>query len=42
LNLTTSDGTPIVQDKGSIWKGAYHDGRAFWNVSGRLRRLAAE
>lgn len=41
-NLTTADGTPIVLDKGSIWKGAYHDGRAFWNVSGRLRRLAAE
>ena len=41
-NLTTADGTPVVQDKGSIWKGAYHDGRAFWNVSGRLHRLATE
>jgi mannobiose 2-epimerase len=41
-NLTTADGTPIVLDKGSIWKAAYHDSRAFWNVSGRLRKLAAE
>jgi cellobiose epimerase len=41
-NLTMADGTPITQDKGSIWKAAYHDGRAFWNVRDRLRRLAAE
>jgi mannobiose 2-epimerase len=41
-NLTKADGTPITQDKGSIWKAAYHDGRAFWNVSERLYRLAAE
>jgi len=41
-NLTTAEGTPAVLDKGSIWKAAYHDGRAFWNVRGRLRRLAAE
>jgi mannobiose 2-epimerase len=41
-NLTTADGTPVVPDKGSIWKAAYHDSRAFWNVSGRLRKLAAE
>ena len=41
-NLTTAAGAPITQDKGSIWKGAYHDGRAFWNVSSRLRRLAGE
>jgi mannobiose 2-epimerase len=41
-NLTTADGTPVVLDKGSIWKAAYHDSRAFWNVSGRLRKLAAE
>ncbi|MFY9747490.1 MAG: AGE family epimerase/isomerase [Acidobacteriaceae bacterium] len=41
-NLTTADGTPIVLDKGSIWKAGYHDSRAFWNVSGRLRKLAAE
>jgi cellobiose epimerase len=40
-NLTNADGTPITQDKGSIWKAAYHDGRAFWNVSERLHRLAA-
>jgi mannobiose 2-epimerase len=40
-NLTNADGTPIAQDKGSIWKAAYHDGRAFWNVSERLHRLAA-
>jgi hypothetical protein len=31
-----------VLDKGSMWKAAYHDSRAFWNVSERLRRLAAE
>jgi len=41
-NLTKADGTPITQDKGSIWKGGYHDGRAFWNVSARLRKLAGE
>ncbi len=41
-NLTTADGTPVSEDKGSIWKAAYHDGRAFWNVSDRLRKLAAK
>jgi mannobiose 2-epimerase len=41
-NLTTADGTPVVTDKGSIWKGAYHDSRAFWNVRDRLRQLAAQ
>jgi len=41
FNLTTAEGEPMTQDKGSIWKAAYHDGRAFWNVSERLRRLAA-
>ena len=41
FNLTTPDGTPVTEDKGSIWKAAYHDGRAFWNVSDRLRKLAA-
>jgi mannobiose 2-epimerase len=41
-NMTQSDGTPITEDKGSIWKGGYHDGRAFWNVSARLRKLAGE
>ena len=39
-NLTKADGTPISQDKGVIWKAAYHDGRAFMNVEDRLRRLA--
>ncbi len=41
-NLTAADGTPVTEDKGSIWKAAYHDGRAFWNVSDRLRKLAAK
>jgi cellobiose epimerase len=41
-NLTKADGTLVTEDKGSIWKAAYHDGRAFWNVSARLRKLAAE
>ena len=41
-NLTNAEGTPITQDKGSIWKAAYHDGRAFWNVRDRLLRLATE
>ena len=41
-NLTTADGTPVVTDKGSIWKAAYHDSRAFWNVRDRLRHLAAQ
>jgi mannobiose 2-epimerase len=40
FNLTTADGKPLIDDKGSIWKAAYHDGRAFWNVSARLRELA--
>ncbi len=40
INLTTAEGKPLTQDKGSIWKAAYHDGRAFWNVSARLRELA--
>lgn len=42
FNLTQADGTPVTKDKGSIWKAAYHDGRAFWNVRDRLRKLAAE
>jgi mannobiose 2-epimerase len=40
FNLTKADGTPITEDKGSIWKAAYHDGRALWNVNARLRKLA--
>ncbi len=39
-NLTRADGTPVTQDKGVIWKAAYHDGRAFLNVSERLHHLA--
>lgn len=35
------DGTPVNPNKGRIWKGAYHDGRALLNVSERLRKLAA-
>lgn len=42
FNLTTADGKPVTDEKGSIWKAAYHDGRAFWNVRDRLRRLAEE
>jgi mannose/cellobiose epimerase-like protein (N-acyl-D-glucosamine 2-epimerase family) len=34
------DGKPVDSGKGNIWKGGYHDGRAFLNVSDRLRRLA--
>ncbi|UWZ85956.1 AGE family epimerase/isomerase [Occallatibacter riparius] len=41
FNLTTAEGKPLSEDKGSIWKAAYHDSRAFWNVSERLRKLAA-
>lgn len=42
FNLTEADGRPIKDAKGSIWKGAYHDSRAFWNVRERLRKLAAD
>ncbi len=34
------DGKPPILDKGDNWKAAYHDGRAFLNVSDRLRTLA--
>ncbi len=34
------DGKPPILDKGDNWKAAYHDGRAFLNVSDRLRSLA--
>jgi len=34
------DGKPPTLDKGDNWKAAYHDGRAFLNVSDRLRSLA--
>jgi mannobiose 2-epimerase len=38
--LTAADGTPTADLKGSIWKAAYHDGRALLNVTERLRHLA--
>jgi mannobiose 2-epimerase len=34
------NGKPLATSKGEIWKAAYHDGRAFLNVSDRLKRLA--
>lgn len=40
FNVTTAEGTPVSEDKGSIWKAAYHDGRALWNVRTRLQNLA--
>jgi len=36
------DGSVQNSTKGHNWKAAYHDGRALLNVSGRLRKLAAE
>ena len=41
FNVTTAEGTPATEDKGSIWKAAYHDGRALWNVRTRLQKLAS-
>lgn len=38
--LVGEDGTPVHDVKGSIWKGAYHDGRALLNVTDRLHKLA--
>ena len=38
--LTAAGGAPTIDTKGSIWKAAYHDGRALLNVSERLRHLA--
>ena len=38
--LIRPDGSPTGTTKGRIWKAAYHDGRAFLNVSERLRRMA--
>jgi len=40
FNVTTADGTPATEDKGSIWKAAYHDSRALWNVRDLLHQLA--
>lgn len=34
------DGVPLTQDKGRVWKAAYHDGRALLNVTDRLKTLA--
>src|SRR6267154_365651 len=38
--LIDTNGKATSQDKGRIWKAAYHDGRALLNVTERLRRLA--
>ncbi len=38
--LVGPDGVPVATEKGSIWKAAYHDGRALLNVYDRLNRLA--
>lgn len=38
--LVQPDSTPMDDTKGSIWKAAYHDGRALLNVTDRLQRLA--
>ena len=40
-NLVKPDGQPVSPDKGSMWKGAYHEARALLNVSDRLNALAA-
>jgi mannobiose 2-epimerase len=34
------DGVPTNNNKGRIWKAAYHDGRALLNVTQRLHKLA--
>ncbi len=34
------DGIPVSDNKGQIWKAAYHDGRALLNVTERLQKLA--
>jgi mannobiose 2-epimerase len=34
------DGIPTHDNKGRIWKAAYHDGRALLNVTQRLQKLA--
>ena len=39
-NLVKPDGQPLSYNKGSMWKGAYHDSRALLNVSDRLNSLA--
>ena len=39
-NLIKPDGHPVSPNKGSMWKGAYHDGRALLNVTDRPQWLA--
>lgn len=39
--VVKADGTPASYNKASMWKAAYHDGRALLNVTERLRKLAA-
>lgn len=39
-SLVGEDGKPALDVKGSVWKAAYHDGRALLNVSERLNHLA--
>ena len=38
--MVDASGQPVTLTKGSIWKAAYHDGRALMNVTERLHRLA--
>jgi len=38
--LVGPDSKPANDTKGSIWKAAYHDGRALLNVTDRLQKLA--
>lgn len=41
-NLVKPAGQPLSFNKGSMWKGAYHDGRALMNVSDRLRAMSGD
>ncbi len=39
--MVSAEGVPRPgQAKGTVWKTAYHNGRALMNVSETLRRLA--
>lgn len=40
FRMVDPEGRPAGLDKSSIWKAAYHDGRALRHVAERLRRLA--
>jgi mannobiose 2-epimerase len=42
FDAVAPDGTPVSAGKGRIWKEAHHEGRAFMNVSDRLRTLVDE